>query len=282
MAAAGVYADFDPKRNPNGGPSSRIGFPGQTFNPTNLPTGASPSPNFINQNNLYGASVQQNAEDYDSIMGGYRNILNNPSNPIQYNPYQYQASPEYTSATSRLSGLADTGGYSEQNKQDIRARGMSPIRSIYAGANRDINRGRALQGGYSPNYNASKVKMAREMSDLISGKMSDVNAGLAERIAQNRIGTTSQLANLAGQESAMQNQFGQRNAEMGLDLAKYNQQQPIQQKMGALQGMSSMYGTTPALANLFGSQALSWAQLNNNKPQQRTNIPNFLSNIWRQ
>lgn len=272
MPPSGAGSFYDPRKNKLMMSTPPAGFGGQTLNTRTM---ASPSSSFTNANNLYGAGVQQGAEDYDTIMGGYKGVLETPTTPITYNPYQYQPTPEYTGAINRLSGLAETGGYSEGDIGNLRARAISPIRAIYANAQRDINRGRALQGGYSPSYNASKVRMAREMSDLISGKTTDVNAALAERVAQNRIGTTGQLAGLTAEESARQNQYGQRNAETALEVAKYNQQQPLQQKMGALQGMQSLYGTTPALAALFGNQALNWAQLNQSR--NANNVPQILS-----
>jgi len=244
---------------------------------------ASPSPTFMNANNLYGAGVQQNAEDYDAIMKGYQNLASTPSQqiqPQQYTPsqYQYQPSSSLTGAISNLAGLAQTGGYSEGEKADIRARGISPIRSIYAGAMRDVNRQRGLQGGYSPNYGAVRAKMAREMSDLVSGRTTDINAQLAQSIAGNRLAAASPYASAAGQESALASQYGQANQQLMNEAQRYNIESPIeaqkfnisqdlQRQLAALSGKSSLYGTTPALASLFGNQALQSAQLRNQQGQ---------------
>lgn len=161
---------------------------------------------------LYNTAVNQQASDYGNIMQGYKDLASSPG---------YQ----------NVANLAVTGGYSPEDQASIRERGISPIRSIYASANRDIERQKALQGGYSPNYAAVKAKMAREMSDTISNKTNDINAGLAERIAQNKIGLAPTFA---------------------------------AQGEKPLQMQASLYGTTPALSNLFGSQALQAAQLQNN------------------
>lgn len=154
-----------------------------------------PSNPLMDQYKVYNSGVQQNAEDYGNIMGGYKNFLQ----------------------------TAQSGGYTPQETADVRARGISPIRSIYSSANRDVDRQRSLQGGYSPNFAATKAKMAREMSDTIANKTTDVNATLAQNIAQNRL-------------SAVPN---------------------------ALHGMQGLYGTTPALASTFGNQALQGAHLQN-------------------
>lgn len=160
---------------------------------------------------LYNTAIEQQAGDYGNIMNAYKGLQNGP-------------------AVQNLQDLATTGGYSEADKQNIRERGISPIRSIYSSANRDIDRQRSLQGGYSPNYTASKAKMAREQSNIISDKVTDVNAQLAQNVATNRINTAGTYANAAIQ--------------------------PVQ-------GQQSLYGTTPALASTFGNQALGAAQLQN-------------------
>lgn len=167
---------------------------------------------------LYNTAVEQQAGDYGNIMGAYKGLQNGP-------------------AMNNLAELSATGGYSEADKSNIRERGISPIRSIYSSANRDIERQKGLQGGYSPNYTAAKAKMAREMSSVISDKTTDVNAQLAQAVAQNRIGLAPQYTNAAIQ--------------------------PVQ-------GQQSLYGTTPALANTFGNQALGAAQLQNQINQAPT------------
>lgn len=161
---------------------------------------------------LYNTAVDQQAQDYSRIMQGYQNLSSSPA---------YQ----------NLADLSSTGGYSEADKADLRARGVSPIRSVYASANRDVDRQKALQGGYSPNYNAVKAKMAREMSDTISNQTQNVNADIASRVAQNKIGLAPTYANMTAEP---------------------------------LKAQQSLYGTTPALSNLFGNQALNAAQLQNN------------------
>lgn len=160
---------------------------------------------------LYNTAVEQQAKDYDSIMSGYKGF--NSSQPMQ-----------------NFGELAATGGYSEADKSNIRERGISPIRSIYASANRDVDRQKAIQGGYSPNYGAVKAKMARDLSSQIGDQVTNVNATLAQNIAQNRIGLAPSYA---------------------------------AQSFAPLQGQASLYGTTPALASTFGNQALQSANLQN-------------------
>jgi hypothetical protein len=204
----------------------------------------------VNQYKLYNTAVQQNAGDYSDIMQQYKNLLNKPATP-------YTPSAASTSAVANLGELSQSGGYSGADQANIRERGISPIRSLYAGAQRNIDRQRGLQGGYSPNYGALQAKLAREMSSSIGDQMTNVNATLAQNIAQNRMGAASNYASSAQNQDQMAQQQNQ-----------FNTQQPF----NALSGMQSMYGTTPALSATFGNQALQGAQLQqqiNQQPQAR-------------
>lgn len=201
---------------------------------------------------LHNTAVEQQAGDYDSIMKGYKDLL---AKTGQLQPYS--ASTARAPAISNLANLSSTGGYSDTDVANLRERGISPIRSIYAGANRDVDRQRALQGGYSPNYNAVKAKLAREQSESIGGAMTNVNAQLAQNIAQNKLSAASPYASITSAQAGAEDEASQ-----------FNRRELPQQQAQALQGMTSLYGTTPALASLFGNQALQGAQLQNNINQQ--------------
>jgi hypothetical protein len=296
------------------------------------PIAPPPPNNLTNQYNLYNSGVAQNAEDYGDIMGGYRNLRTQAANtnPLQraYTPqpmtpqtvtdpgqvnaerYAYKPSADVTASLAGAKELSQTGGYSAAGIQDLRERGISPIRAVYAGANRDIDRGRALAGGYSPNYNAAKAKMAREMSDQISGAVTNVNAGIAQNVAGNRLSATGTYGNLAGEQSRLENDIGMRGADSANqanlanianrmranefnagatnqanqfninnqnEASRYNNQfigQNQDTQLRALQGMQSMYGTTPAMSSLFGNQALQHAQLQNQITQENARRTN--------
>jgi hypothetical protein len=121
---------------------------------------------------------------------------------------------------STFADFATTGGYSKEDIANMRARGVSPIRAAYANAEREIQRNRSLQGGYSPNMAAARVKMARERGQAGADAAQNVEASLAE----------------------MKNQ-GKRFGLTGM--------------ASALQGKAGMYGATPGMANMFGNNALN-------------------------
>lgn len=228
-----------------------------------------------------GSAYRQQGQDYSDIMNKFRDVYDmaggaggrtldfnfSPSSAVP----AYQETQDYRNAFNNLSDLSRSGGFSAEDIDNIRARAVSPIRAIYGNAQRNVDRQRALAGGYSPNYTAATAKMAREQSSLLSDKMADVNAQIAENVAQNKIATAGPLANLAAGEQSGRNRFNLDAAELSrqMDLAKFNNMQsmyefPIKTKLSALSGMTGLYGTTPAVANMTGNNALQTANLQNN------------------
>ena len=191
---------------------------------------------------LYNTAVQQQAGDYGNIMKGYQNLA------------KQGPSAASSSAVANLGNLATTGGISPQDEANLRARGVSPIRAAYSAAARNMDRQKNIQGGYSPNYGAVQAKLAREQSEQLAQGNTNVEAMIAELRQKGRLSSAGQYA------SAAQNQdTNQRDA---------------------LHGMTSLYGTTPALASLFGNQAMQGAQFQNQVNQQGRENQNQLTDAY--
>jgi hypothetical protein len=201
---------------------------------------------FPSTRSAHASSVLQGGEDYDSIMREYERLRQ--TNPILAN-YNYYQSPELQQSINQLSENTRTGGYSADAISDIRARGISPIRSVYANAMRNASRSRNLAGGYSPNAGAVDAKFAREQSSVLSDATTDVNARIAEMVAGGKSTALNNLASLSSRET---------DYRSGIDQDNINEQRRIQTQLPLelLRGRTSLYGTTPAMAELFGQQAL--------------------------
>lgn len=264
---------------------------------------------------VYDAAATQQAGDYDNIMGNYDSIFNNASNasrspafnysainPVfnrQLQTTPYQRSSELGTALSGLSEFSRTGGYSDADVNNIRERGISPIRSIYDSAKRNMDRQKVLQGGYSPNYGAVNAKMARDASSQIGGLTTKVNADIAQMVASGRLSGLNSLGSVASRDNEMSNQFNQRNTDINnqvelanteeqrrvdninnqgrLDVERLNnqnKQQNTNTQLQATQGKQSLYGTTPALTNMFGNQVLQ----NNAQQMQAVTTANAIKN----
>jgi hypothetical protein len=139
----------------------------------------------------------------------------------QYDVASQRQFRDYENLMSQYGEIARTGGYSPEDLQNIRARSVSPIRSIYAGANREVDRSRALQGGYSPNYAAAKAKMAREMSSSLADANTNVEANIAEMVQRGKLAGLAGMGNVYGTSPGQAGLFGSmydRSANRQMDL----------------------------------------------------------------
>ena len=235
----------------------------------------------------YTSATQNQGIDYTDMMNRFRNIYSDAANAGGSGGMNfthdvvlpsYESTADYRGAVGNLGELARTGGYSPSDIANIRARAVSPIRSVYANAARNLSRQRALQGGYSPNYAAATTRMARDQSSLTSDAMTNVNAQIAQDVARNRISTSVPFGSLTAGEQQSRNDFAQRNAEMANRYGFENLNNKIQQfelpfktRLSALQGMTNLYGTTPANTALMQKGALSFTELQNQINQQNKN-----------
>jgi len=248
---------------------------------------------------LYGTSVEKQAGDYDDIMGKFRNIYDSAGSPdyesrFGFKPYEtaqtaYNKSPDTTRALSNLEELSRTGGLDASAQQNLRARGVSPIRAQYATAQRDMDRQRRLNGGYSANFGAVTSKMARDQSSLIADQMDKVNANIAEMVQSGRLSAAPNYASAAQAESNLAHGVATDNTQAKNDANKFNATGMFESKraqrgerLGAAQGMTNLYGTTPALSKLYGDQSLDTAQFEaGQKQQKKTNALGAFGRMYR-
>jgi hypothetical protein len=221
--------------------------------------------------------------------GGYQNFANGGG--------QIAFDPEFRGAlSSALAGygsFASDGGFSPQAIQDIRARAIGPTRSIYSSAQANIDRQRALQGGFSPNYTAATAKLTRDLSSQISDANVNADASIAQMIQQGKEFGISGQGNVGLQGGGLQAQIDQFNknlqlqglagmsgldefgANLGYNYDALNQAKQIagaQLSLGGLQGASSLYSATPGQASMFLNGAL-------NSQGQQVNLQGQANNL---
>jgi len=236
--------------------------------------------------NNAGTTVRKQAGDYDDIMGRFRNVYDSlPTNGMgaggsfqfNYTKPTYENTQDYLTAMQTAKQRAAGGTYSAQDQADIRERGISPIRSVYANAQRNLNRSKNL-AGYSPNYAAVSAKMAREMSSQLSDATTRVNAQLAQDVAGQKEHNQSEYLSSAGKEQGERNQFNLNAADMDnkyglskLDAEMKDFYMPTQLKLSSLGGMTGLFGTTPGFSNMMNNQANTVAGIQANANQNNTN-----------
>lgn len=263
---------------------------------------------------VYDAAATSQAQDYDDIMSGYDSLQSRARGgttpQLSFSPlsaiastnlpnYSYNRSSDLNSAIGGLQEFSRTGGYSDSDVSNIRARGLSPIRAVYENARRNLDRQKVLQGGYSPNYGAVLSKMAREQSSLASDASTDVNARIAQMVQSGKLAGYQSLSPLVSRDSELANAANTRNVDAARELDtsntgdarnvrdanaqlkmrvdemnQNNQMDDRNLELSALSGKSNLYGTTPALTNMFGNQVLQ----NNQQEMQAVQTANQIKN----
>lgn len=223
--------------------------------------------------------------DYGDIMRRFKDLYASASagnnytfSPVRAEQASYRKSPDTTAALANLKNLAETGGLSDSDQHNLRARGVSPIRAQYATAQRDMNRQRRLNGGYSANFGAVTSRMARDQSSLIADQMDKVNANIAQMVQSGKLSAAPNYASAAQAESELASKFALTNAASKNEANMFNARGMIEagirqrgDRMQAATGMTQLYGTTPARTALTANNALQNAEFQNQVKQQKRN-----------
>jgi len=186
--------------------------------------------------------VAPNGEKYKFRVdngGWYNSSMDDGGGGSGTNSFGFTQFPQALSgALSGYQDFANNGGFSDQDIQDIRARNIAPIRSIYGNAMNDLATQRNV-ASYMPNYGAARSKMARQMSQQIGDMNENTNADIA---AMRNSGRLAGLSGLSG--------LGTWGGGLGLQSDLANQAS----RQAALGGMTSLYGATPGMSSMFGNQ----------------------------
>lgn len=187
--------------------------------------------------NRYNVSADQSQQNYGDMYGQYGNLYGQMNNA--YGQMGNQIQGAFGPQRAGYANFAQTGGYSPQDIQDIRARAIAPTRAVYQNAMDDISRQRALSGGYAPNAIAAQAKLTRDLGQSISDANVNANASIADSIRQGK------LAGLGGLNAVDNSQLGL----LGSNLA--GQSNALNTTLG---GQRSLYGTAPGQTSMYGTQ----------------------------
>lgn len=259
------------------------GAPPQFSEPTFEQYSRSPlqyvDPQFENSPTIQNPSTSGLDNQYAQLMAQLQGKMSQPG--VQFNPFtpekqQYSQSSELTNAIEMIRSLAESGGYSEGDKADLRARGVSPIRSVYSNAMQDLDRTRALQGGYSPNHTAATAKLTRELADRIAGQTTNVNADIADKVAQGKMQMAPQLGNITSHVNDLINSISGSNVnasnEAGMfnTTGQFNADVTNQSNQNQLMGMiQQLFGTGADIQGRNADRAVNIAGLNQQSVNSR-------------
>lgn len=214
-------------------------------------------PQFEDDSSLFAGLGGPNplSGQYSQLMQQMQQLMNQPGSkftPFTPEKQEYSQTPELTNAIAMIKQLAESGGYSEGDKSELRARGVSPIRSVYANAQSGLDRSKSLQGGYSPGHTAATSKLARELSDRIAGQTSNVNADIADKVAQGKMAMAPQLGNITSRVNDAINDISGRNVSSGNEAGMFNTKMGFDVDQANKGNQNQIMGM---IQNLFGTGA---------------------------
>ena len=219
--------------------------------------------------NAYSNAAGRQRQDYDTMMGGYgdwRSGVNNLSSSIagrRPEAITYNRSPDMGTAMGGYREFANSGGYSPTDIQELRARGMSPIRAAYGNTMMEMDRARSLGGpGGSANYIAAASKAQRELPGQLADATTNVNATLAQDIRQGKLAGMQGLQQGSLAEAGL-DQRAKELTEQGLSAWEARQLASQEMSLRGLEGQRGLYSATPGMASTFGNQALQAYQQRN-------------------
>ena len=115
---------------------------------------------------------------------------------------------DYTKTMDQYQDFARTGGFTPMDLANFRARAVSPVRAAYSNAQRNVNRQRSLQGGYSPGFNVMQGRLAREGSQAVSDAATNAEADIASLVQRGKLAGLGGAASLYGTTPGQAATFG--------------------------------------------------------------------------
>ncbi len=181
----------------------------------------------------------------------------------RYTPEEqkYSRSADFGESIGMLKDLAKTGGYSDLDLAALRERGVSPIRSVYANAQRNLDRQKSIQGGYAPGFASAASRMAREQSGMLSDAVTKVNADIADRVAKGKLAGMEKYAGMSEGENELINKILGGNVERGTEAKRLNAASANEAMLQRERLREAALADAAKSQQGFGDQALAVAQL---------------------
>ena len=154
--------------------------------------------------------------------------------------------------------FAKTGGFSDEQRQSFLRRGTAPTAAIYSSLRDRLNRGRALQGGYSPGFGGSSARLARHAAQAGSEASLNANVDLESQIRQGRALGLGGLGDTARTQQGLEESLREgRHAGLTGQERLAGQEQGLEESLrqGRVTGLQGQQGVTAQEQNLEGNIA---------------------------
>lgn len=135
-----------------------------------------------------------------------------------------------------LQEFSRTGGYSDVDKANMRARSNAGIADTYQNMKDTLARQRAASGNFSPGVGATGFKLARQSAQDVANQAQTTEANILDAVNKNRLAAGGTLSNAALGVSGLQssNTLGGYTNAANLDLSKQKQVQDALAASGGL------------------------------------------------
>lgn len=141
---------------------------------------------------------------FDETADYYRGVINNPTVSAE------------NIARMRGNGVFDefarTGGWTEDEKGDYRARATRTVPAFYTALRNNLERMRAVNGGVDPGYDSQTAALARHQAQASQDAATDAETNLASSIRQGRMWGAGSVSDAEGRV------VGANQADRGLNL----------------------------------------------------------------
>lgn len=111
---------------------------------------------------------------------------------------QRLAGQNLTPATAGYSNFATTGGVTPGEQALTKKAAQSNVSSIFGALKANLERQKAIQGGYSPGFGANERALGREAGITSSNAVNQADLGLLEMIRQGKLAGLGGLTNIGG------------------------------------------------------------------------------------
>lgn len=173
--------------------------------------------------------------------------------------------------------FAQTGGLSQSDRANIKARALSPVSSMASTTRDEMARRRSVQGGFSPGFDASTRALQRDTARNIADTDLSANLGITDQVNQNKLAGAAGMASTEGNYQGLKtgNQLtgltGAANTEMGLNNSIAGNQ--LSALGGANATANGMANVDNMNANIgFGNANIQGQNINNQLNQQNLGV----------
>lgn len=200
-----------------------------------------------------------------------------------YAPSQIGLVGTLADARDRYKGFADTGGYTDTDKVNIRAQGQAPIAGMFEGLNRRMQQGRSAGQASNIGFGDSLQRMAREQSRAGATAARETELGIMDRVNEGKRWGLEGYTGIGGTEQDIEMFNAQaRNAaaSQGASEGGANERFNKSMQLDAADRMADLWGSQSGELSryddlMMAERGMASGQFQGSNAQRQAYNPNF-------